>query len=213
METSYTMTTSAMADSDDMIWLHSCFAMIWCDCMAVHLIKRCVQNDVLNVFQGRVYTSLCCEVTMEYHSQHHSSLEVQSTFYTNNPLLYVSHFSEIIVTSGYDVQQQAGSMCPRRLSGRRELVEQLDSEPLFDYLVQNGVLERPLVNDIKNEKSPAKVNLALLRHVEDNGKPAVNLFVNALRQTGQHNLASLLDDSTRIKALSGSGVYSDIKYK
>ena len=49
------------------------------------------------------------------------------------------------------------------------------------------------------------MNLALLKHVETNGKPALNLFVNALRQTGQHHLANLLDDTQRIKALSGSG--------
>lgn len=61
------------------------------------------------------------------------------------------------------------------------------------------------MDQIKNEKSDAKVNIALLRHLESSGKTALNLFVNALRQTGQHNLASLLDDSQRIKALSGSG--------
>ncbi len=50
-----------------------------------------------------------------------------------------------------------------------------------------------------------QVNLALLKHLETNGKSALTLFVNALRQTGQHHLASLLDETARIKALSGSG--------
>ncbi len=49
------------------------------------------------------------------------------------------------------------------------------------------------------------MNLALLRHLESSGKSAQTLFVNALRQTGQHHLANLLDESARIKALSGSG--------
>ncbi len=44
------------------------------------------------------------------------------------------------------------------LSGRRELVEQLESsDPLLDYLVQNGALEPPTVEQIKSEKSAAKV--------------------------------------------------------
>ncbi len=96
-------------------------------------------------------------------------------------------------------------MLSQQLSSRRELVEQLDSEPLFDYLVQNGVLERPTVDEIKNEKSAAKINIALLNHLEGSGKSALNLFINALRQTGQHHLASLLDEGARIKALTGSG--------
>ena len=50
-----------------------------------------------------------------------------------------------------------------------------------------------------------QANIALLKNVENNGKTAQNLFINALRQTGQHYLANLLDDGIRIKALSGSG--------
>lgn len=114
---------------------------------------------------------------------------------------------------GYDVQTPAGTTNPSMLSSRRELVEQLDSEPLFDYLIQNGVLEPFVVDQIKNEKSAAKVNIALLRHLESSGKSALNLFINALRQTGQHHLASLLDDSQRIKALSGSGYLSKKRHK
>ena len=49
-------------------------------------------------------------------------------------------------------------MLGQTLSARRELVEQLESsDPLFDYLVQNGALEPPVVEEIKNEKSAAKV--------------------------------------------------------
>ncbi len=86
----------------------------------------------------------------------HSVCEVHSSFYTNNPLLYISHYSEIIVTSGYNVAPPCG-MLGQTLSARRELVEQLESEPLFDYLVQNGALESPTVEEIRNEKSAAKV--------------------------------------------------------
>ena len=143
----------------------------------------------------------------------HSILEVRSSFYTNNPLLYFSHYSEIIVSSGYDVNDggrpMATGMASQTLTSRRELVEQLDPEPLFDYLIQNGVLSDDAVEQIQQEKSPAKTNLALLRRIEDGGKTAEGLLVIALRQTGQHHLANILDDSGRIKALSGSGQYLD----
>ena len=66
-------------------------------------------------------------------------------------MIFFSH-----LCSGYDVSSQTG-MLSQQLSSRRELVEQLDSEPLFDYLVQNGALEPPTVDQIKNEKSAAKV--------------------------------------------------------
>ena len=89
----------------------------------------------------------------------HSVCEVRSSFYTNNPLLYISHYSEIIVSSGYDVTTSAGMASPTsHLSARRELVEQLDSEPLFDYLIQNGVLDQAIIDEIRNEKSAAKVS-------------------------------------------------------
>ena len=99
----------------------------------------------------------------------HSVCEVHShSFYTNNPLLYISHYSEIIVTSGYNVAAPpagpGGSMLGggTTLSARRELVEQLESsDPLFDYLVQNGALEPPTVEQIKSEKSAAKVSDSL----------------------------------------------------
>lgn len=141
------------------------------------------------------------------HSWGHNLFEVCSSFYTNNPLLYVSHYSEIIVSTGYDVPQRGPpGMLRQSLSSRRELVEQLDAEPLFGYLLQNGVVDAGTIADIQHEKTSAKVNLALLRKVETSGKMAESLFVNALRQSGQLHLASLLDDSTRLKKLSGSGL-------
>ena len=140
--------------------------------------------------------------------QQHDVFEVCSSFYTNNPLLYVSHYSEIIVTSGYDVSGvKPQGMLPQGLSSHRELVEQLDPELIYDYLRQNGVLEDHEVAEVRQERSPAKVNLSLLTKVEEHGKSAEGLLIIALRQSGQHYLANLLDDTDRIKALSGSGMY------
>ena len=145
---------------------------------------------------------------------------LHSSFFTNNPLLYVSHYSEILCVSasppsqegcGYDMQQDytfvPGSGLPGNcaLTSRRELVERLECEPLFDYLIQNGVIESSLAENLKKEPSAAKVNLTVLRQVETKDAAVFELFINALRQTGQHHLANLLDGSGRIKALSGSG--------
>ena len=91
-----------------------------------------------------------------HHASRHSFFEVSSSFYTNNPLLYVSHYSEIIVSTGYDAKQHPG-MLNQTLSARRELVELLDSEPLFDYLLQNGAVKPSVIEDIKEEKSQVQV--------------------------------------------------------
>ena len=138
--------------------------------------------------------------------------DVQSSFYTNNPLLYLSHLSDVLVHTGCNAPPSSSSskhsdpaMFNTQLSTRRELVEQLDSEPLFDYLVQNGVLDETGVDDIRNEKSEAQTNLALLKHLELQRPCSVNLFINALRQTGQHQLANTLDNSKRINPAPGSG--------
>jgi len=93
---------------------------------------------------------------------------------------------------------------PREFSSRREIVELLDSELLLDYLVQNGVLTLEDVESIHAEPDTSRQNLALLKHIEMR-PTARQLFTNVLRQTGQHYLANLVDDSARIKVLSGSG--------
>ncbi|XP_023931977.1 uncharacterized protein LOC106162832 isoform X1 [Lingula anatina] len=108
----------------------------------------------------------------------------------------------ITVTAGNDDNSNI-EMLMKQLTSQRELVEKLDSEPLFEYLVQNGVLEKGVVDEIKKEKSAAKVNLALLRHLENSTPKEFGLFMNGLRQTGQHELANLLDDGKRIRP-SGS---------
>ena len=41
---------------------------------------------------------------------------------------------------------------------QNELVETLDTEALFDYLVQNGVLDTNTVNDIKNANEGVEVS-------------------------------------------------------
>ena len=55
------------------------------------------------------------------------------------------------------------------------------------------------------EESQAKANILLLSKVDASGRLARNLLLNALRQTGQLQLANLLDEERRIKAFTGSG--------
>ena len=169
-----------------------------------------------------------------FHQHQQSVLELlHSSFFTNNPLLYVSHYSEFVCVSassygpgrvpgmggeedlmgsGGDLPVFSGLAIPCygsncSLTSRRELVERLESEPIFDYLVQNGVMECTEADKLRGEPSDAKKNLTVLRHVETQDEAVYGLFINALRQTGQHHLANLLDGSARIKALSGSGKF------
>ncbi|CAH1773147.1 unnamed protein product [Owenia fusiformis] len=93
----------------------------------------------------------------------------------------------------------------RPLSTRREVIEQLDCDVIFDYLIQNGVLEKAFVEELRAEKSKAKVNIAVLQTIENGGDMAYKLFINALRTMGQHQLANQLDEGERIRPKSGSG--------
>lgn len=91
------------------------------------------------------------------------------------------------------------------LSEREELIESLDAEAIYDYLIQHGVLDQVEKEKIENGKNKAQRNTALLQLVEGTGSSAVALFINALRQSGQLSLASSLDENSRIKPIYGSG--------
>lgn len=91
------------------------------------------------------------------------------------------------------------------LSEREELIESLDAEAIYDYLIQHGVLHQVEKEKIENGKNKAQRNTALLQLVEGTGSSAVALFINALRQSGQLSLASSLDENSRIKPIYGSG--------
>ncbi|KAI0214978.1 hypothetical protein LSAT2_032989 [Lamellibrachia satsuma] len=103
---------------------------------------------------------------------------------------------------------------PAGLSACRDLVERLDAPLVFEYLLQNGVICGETAADIRSEPTSAKVNLALLRHLEESRVcGARGLFVNALRQTGQHQLASLVDDGVRLRGSTNSDYLSKTRLK
>ena len=127
-------------------------------------------------------------------------------FYTGNPLLYTAAVFDIVAGSDVIGDHQAALSKPPCLSSCRDLVERLDATLVFEYLLQNGVIEEEESVAIRSETTLAKVNLALLRHLEESRVcGARGLFVNALRQTGQHQLASLLDDGVRLRVSTNSG--------
>ena len=104
--------------------------------------------------------------------------------------------------------QAAAAMLTEPLSGRRDLVEGLDAEAIFDYLTQHGVLDINTLQALRSTSIITQRNAALLQHVESEGHNAVALFINALRQSGQLHLASSLDNTQRIKPMSEGGQFS-----
>jgi len=88
----------------------------------------------------------------------------------------------------------------RSLATRREAVELLSCDaPLLAYLVQNGAVSRLDAELTERETaSSARQNITLLRCVDRGGRAALTLLLNALRLTGQHQLANLLDYTPRI---------------
>ncbi|XP_041378336.1 uncharacterized protein LOC121390558 [Gigantopelta aegis] len=104
-------------------------------------------------------------------------------------------------------------MLTEQLADHQDLIESLDTEPIFDYLLQHGVLTTHVINDICKEQCQLQRNTTLLKHVEDSGHNAVALFINALRQSGQLHLASSLDVSQRIKPIYGTGYWEKRRHK
>lgn len=102
---------------------------------------------------------------------------------------------------------------PRKLTNQAELIYQLDPEPVFDYLLQHRALQQSDIDQIKNAEKLSDRNSKLLQHLEELGNPAIELFINALRQSGQMHLASSLDVEHRIKPVSGSGYWEKQRYK
>lgn len=104
-------------------------------------------------------------------------------------------------------------MLTEQLTSRQDLVELLDIEPIFDYLVQHGVLDKQRLDGICSENTKSEQNKALLQHLEVNSNTAViGLFINALRQSGQLHLASVLDIDQKIKPTYGSGELKRLYY-
>ena len=104
------------------------------------------------------------------------------------------------------MERQPSNQRERHLSNQEDLVHSLDPDPVFDYLLQHGVLDQSTIDEICGEEELVERNIRLLKHLEDSGNLAVELFINALRQSGQMHLASSLDVEHRIKPVYGQGL-------
>ena len=105
------------------------------------------------------------------------------------------------------MERQPSNQRERHLSDQEDLVHSLDPDPVFDYLLQHGVLDQATIDEICGEQELVERNIRLLKHLEGSGNLAVELFINALRQSGQMHLASSLDVEHRIKPVYGQGLY------
>lgn len=103
-------------------------------------------------------------------------------------------------------------MLTEQLSTRQDLIQSLDSDAIFDYLIQHGVLNEVTCDSILQENNRELRNTALLHHLEATGSSAIGLFINALRQSGQLTLASSLDKH-RIKPTYGKGYLEKQRHK
>jgi hypothetical protein len=108
----------------------------------------------------------------------------------------------------FSEDEAAAAMLTEPLSRRRDLVEGLDAEAIFDYLSQHGVLTPPMLDKLRSIPKVTCRNATLLHHVEKEGHTAIALFINALRQSGQLHLASSLDSTQRIRLPSEGGLYT-----
>lgn len=111
------------------------------------------------------------------------------------------------------MERQPSNQRERHLSNQEDLVHSLDPDPVFDYLLQHGVLDQSTIDEICGEEELVERNIRLLKHLEDSGNLAVELFINALRQSGQMHLASSLDIEHRIKPVYGQGYWEKQRYK
>jgi hypothetical protein len=60
-------------------------------------------------------------------------------------------------------------MLTEQLSTRQDLIQSLDSDAIFDYLIQHGVLDEETCDGILQENNREKRNTALLHHLESTG--------------------------------------------
>jgi hypothetical protein len=117
-------------------------------------------------------------------------------------------------------RRESATAADDRRRSRQLIVSLMDAEPtLVDYLVQNGVVARHDADRVWSETDRRRQNDRLLRAIESkrtNAEPesveivtggagGFRLLTNALRQTGQHYLANLIDDSKRIVGCRASG--------
>ena len=84
-------------------------------------------------------------------------------------------------------------------STQYELAQSFDVNPVREYLERNGIVADDwLASETRDIQGQMKNNISFLSHLNDLDPAVRAMLLNALRQSGQYLLASLLDDGTRI---------------
>ncbi|XP_028264730.1 caspase-9 [Parambassis ranga] len=77
---------------------------------------------------------------------------------------------------------------------RTNLVRDLDPSTLYDGLLEKGVFTQDMIDEIKSSGTRRDQARQLVKDLETRGSRAFPLFLESLRQTGQHSLAETLQD-------------------
>ncbi|XP_037628124.1 caspase-9 isoform X1 [Sebastes umbrosus] len=77
---------------------------------------------------------------------------------------------------------------------RTNLVTDLDPENLYDGLLEKGVFTQDMIDEIKSSGTRRNQARKLVQDLETRGSRAFPLFLECLRETGQHSLAELLQN-------------------
>lgn len=77
---------------------------------------------------------------------------------------------------------------------RTNLVRDLDPADLYDGLLEKGVFTQDMIDEIKSCGTRRNQARQLVRDLETRGSRAFPLFLECLRETGQHSLAELLQN-------------------
>ncbi|XP_034552659.1 caspase-9 [Notolabrus celidotus] len=77
---------------------------------------------------------------------------------------------------------------------RINLVRDLDPSDLYDCLYERGIFTQDMLDEIKSSGTRLDQARQLVRDLETRGSRAFPLFLECLRETGQHSLAELLQN-------------------
>ncbi|XP_068997243.1 caspase-9 isoform X1 [Embiotoca jacksoni] len=77
---------------------------------------------------------------------------------------------------------------------RTNLVRDLDPSKLCDGLLEKGVFTQDMIDEIKSSGTRRDQARQLVRDLETRGSRAFPLFLQCLRETGQHSLAEILQN-------------------
>ncbi|BFZ22882.1 hypothetical protein BsWGS_25921 [Bradybaena similaris] len=104
-------------------------------------------------------------------------------------------------------------MATTRLSQREDLLQGIHADGVLGYLQRHGVLDTSVLAGLGEKATRRQINATILRQVERQGRAALTLLVNALRQSWQLQLANSLDPDHKIQPTSGTSYFGNHRHK